>query len=84
MQTLQPCVVFRFGQGHQESEIQNHSVKPVLLKSLQVWPNSRFSAQNKREVKTLMVFTSRGGVGCCWVNSLLRLADQDNLSLGSL
>ncbi|MCU1342340.1 MAG: hypothetical protein JWN92_1763 [Candidatus Acidoferrum typicum] len=24
-----------------------------------------------------MVLTSRGGVGCCWVKSLLRLADYD-------
>ena len=30
-----------------------------------------------------MVVTSRGGVGCCWVKSLVRLADYDSSLFGA-
>jgi hypothetical protein len=30
-----------------------------------------------------MVVTSRGGVGCCWVNSLVSLTDYDSFLFGA-
>ena len=30
----------------------------------------------------MMVLTSRGGVGCCWVKPLIRLADYDCFLFG--
>jgi hypothetical protein len=30
-----------------------------------------------------MVVTSRGGVGCCWVKSLVGLADYDSFLFGA-
>jgi hypothetical protein len=30
-----------------------------------------------------MVVTSRGGVGCCWVKSLVRLVDYDSSLFGA-
>jgi hypothetical protein len=42
-----------------------------------------FSTRNKKGGENLMVVTSRGGVGCCWVKSLVRLVDYESTLFGA-